>query len=84
MLTGRRAFDGEDVTDTLAAVLRGEPDWTALPARCRRRSPRCFAPASSATATKRPADAAAVTFVLDHASRARAGRSLGASDTGRR
>jgi len=30
-LTGRRAFEGEDVSDTLAAVLRGEPDWRALP-----------------------------------------------------
>ena len=32
MLAGRRAFEGEDISDTLAAVLRGEPDWTALPA----------------------------------------------------
>jgi serine/threonine-protein kinase len=32
MLTGRRAFDGEDVTDTIAAIVRGEPDWTKLPA----------------------------------------------------
>jgi eukaryotic-like serine/threonine-protein kinase len=32
MLTGKRAFEGEDVSDTLAAVLRGEPDWSALPA----------------------------------------------------
>jgi Tol biopolymer transport system component len=31
MLTGRRAFQGEDVADTIAAVLRGEPDWRALP-----------------------------------------------------
>ena len=31
MLTGVRAFKGEDVSDTLAAVLRGDPDWTALP-----------------------------------------------------
>ena len=31
MLSGRRAFDGETVSDTLAAVLRSEPDWTALP-----------------------------------------------------
>jgi eukaryotic-like serine/threonine-protein kinase len=30
MLTGHRTFDGEDVSDTLAAVLRGNPDWTAL------------------------------------------------------
>src|SRR5579864_6677861 len=32
MLTGARAFQGNDVSDTLAAVLRGEPNWTALPA----------------------------------------------------
>ena len=32
MLTGKRAFYGEDVGDTLAAVLRAEPDWNALPA----------------------------------------------------
>jgi serine/threonine protein kinase len=31
MLTGERAFEGEDVSDTLAAVLRGDPDWTTLP-----------------------------------------------------
>ena len=32
MLTGSRAFQGEDITDTLAAIVRGEPDWTRLPA----------------------------------------------------
>ena len=32
MLTGQRAFDGETVTDVLAAVVRAEPDWSALPA----------------------------------------------------
>ena len=31
MLTGARAFPGEDISDTLAAVLRGEPDWRTLP-----------------------------------------------------
>jgi len=31
-LTGRRAFGGETVGDVLAAVLREEPDWSALPA----------------------------------------------------
>ena len=31
MLTGQRAFAGEDVTDTLAAVVRAEPDWSLLP-----------------------------------------------------
>ena len=32
MLTGKRVFDGEDVSETLAAVLRADPDWKALPA----------------------------------------------------
>src|SRR5688572_14082797 len=32
MLAGRRAFEGEDVSTTLAAVLMKEPEWTALPA----------------------------------------------------
>jgi hypothetical protein len=30
-LTGRRVFEGETVTETLAAILKGEPDWIALP-----------------------------------------------------
>jgi serine/threonine-protein kinase len=51
MLTGRRAFAGVSASDVLAAVLRDEPDWTALPAdtprgvrrllrRCLRKEPR--------------------------------------------
>jgi eukaryotic-like serine/threonine-protein kinase len=32
LLTGKQTFHGEDVTDILAAVVRAEPDWTALPA----------------------------------------------------
>ena len=31
MLTGRRAFPGSDVTETLAHVITREPDWHALP-----------------------------------------------------
>ena len=31
MLTGRRAFDGSDVTDVLASVIKSDPDWHALP-----------------------------------------------------
>ncbi len=30
-LTGRKAFDGETVSDTLVQILRSEPDWTTLP-----------------------------------------------------
>src|SRR5271167_2864918 len=31
MLTGKMAFSGETVSDTLAAVIRADPDWTLLP-----------------------------------------------------
>jgi len=55
MLTGRRLFDGETVTDVIAAVVTHEPDWTVLPAdtppslrrvleRCLRRDPRSRQP----------------------------------------
>src|SRR4030095_11073164 len=32
MLTGRRAFDGDDVSITLANVLKDDPKWHELPA----------------------------------------------------
>ncbi|MGB6198297.1 MAG: protein kinase [Candidatus Acidiferrales bacterium] len=32
MLTGKMAFSGESITETLAAVIREEPDWSLLPA----------------------------------------------------
>ena len=32
MLTAKRAFPGVAVADTLGAVMRGDPDWTELPA----------------------------------------------------
>ena len=32
MITGTRAFDGEEISDVLASVLKSDPKWTALPA----------------------------------------------------
>jgi dipeptidyl aminopeptidase/acylaminoacyl peptidase len=32
MLTGTRAFAGDEITDTLAFIITKEPDWSALPA----------------------------------------------------
>jgi serine/threonine-protein kinase len=32
MLAGHRAFEGDDVSDVLASVLKSDPDWHALPA----------------------------------------------------
>ena len=31
LLTGRRAFEGESITETLASILKGEPNWETLP-----------------------------------------------------
>ena len=30
-LTGKRVFEGETITETIASVLKSEPDWEALP-----------------------------------------------------
>jgi len=67
MLSGRRAFDGEDVSDTLAAVLRGDPDWNVLPelpAALRRLLQTCL----QKDQRKRNADATTAAFVLENAS----------------
>jgi TolB-like protein/Tfp pilus assembly protein PilF len=32
MLTGRRAFEGDTISDTFVSILEREPDWAALPA----------------------------------------------------
>jgi len=31
MLAGKRAFAGEDISDTLVSILRDDPDWAAVP-----------------------------------------------------
>ncbi|MCZ6480142.1 MAG: protein kinase [candidate division NC10 bacterium] len=31
LLTGKRAFEGETIAETLAKILEGEPNWVALP-----------------------------------------------------
>jgi eukaryotic-like serine/threonine-protein kinase len=66
MLTGRRAFDGEDMTDVLGAVVRLDPNWEALPPdvppSIRTLLQRCLVKDSR----KRIADIAAARFVLDH------------------
>src|SRR5215469_726131 len=37
MLSGKRAFEGETVSEVFAAILKSEPDWAALPAETPRR-----------------------------------------------
>jgi eukaryotic-like serine/threonine-protein kinase len=42
MVTARRPFDGEDITDTIAAVVSKEPDWSHVPAPLRRLLQQCL------------------------------------------
>jgi serine/threonine protein kinase len=42
MLTGKALFKGETVSDTLAAVLKDEPDWKRVPAKAQRLLRRCL------------------------------------------
>ena len=42
MLTGKRLFQGEDLTDTIAAVVRDKPDLSAAPLEVRRVLERCL------------------------------------------
>jgi serine/threonine protein kinase len=66
MLTGRRAFEGEDISDTLASVLRGEPDWTALPAGVPRSIRLLLRGCLIKDRRHRVADLSAALFVLDN------------------
>ena len=42
MVTGRRLFEGEDVTETLALVIKGEPKWDGIPANVQRLLKSCL------------------------------------------
>ena len=66
MLTGNRAFDGDDVSDTLAAVLRGEPDWTGIPADVSLPVRTLVQGCLEKNRTVRPSDIAVARFVLTH------------------
>jgi Tol biopolymer transport system component len=66
MLTGRRAFDGEDMTEVLGAVVRVEPKWEALPADVPPAVRTLLQQCIVKDRRKRVADIAAALFVLDH------------------
>ena len=70
MLTGRRPFDAEDVSMTLASVMMRDPEWTALPegvpAHIRTVVKRCL----EKDRKKRLADIAVVQFLIDEPPRA--------------
>ena len=65
LVTGKRAFDGEDVTEILAAIVRGEPDWQALPASLPGSLRDLIARCLVRSRTERLADMSVVQFVLN-------------------
>jgi len=42
LATGRRAFDGDTISDVLAAVLKSEPDWARVPPQLQRLLRKCL------------------------------------------
>jgi serine/threonine-protein kinase len=82
MLTGTRPFEGEDVSDTLASVLKTEPDWMTLPANLppaiRTLLTRCL----QKDRLKRMADISVAQFLMDEAATAPEMTAAGASTVG--
>ena len=64
MLTAKRAFEGEDITDTIASIMRGEPDWTALPTDTPANLRRLLASCLTKDRKQRATDIAVVQFLL--------------------
>ena len=83
MVAGRRPFVGASVSDTLAEVLKGEPDWTKLPAATppalRRLLRRCLVKDRG----QRLADVADARLELEEARAGTAGESNGPRPTSR-
>jgi Tol biopolymer transport system component len=82
MLTGRRAFGGDEVSEILARVLMEEPDWNALPARTplpiRRLLRRCL----EKDRKRRLDSAAAARFEVEEAMTAAGENANSAADSG--
>ena len=66
MLTGKRAFDGDDVSDTLAAVLRSTPDWTPIDQRAGAHISHLVKTCLEKDRLRRLPDISAARFLIDH------------------
>jgi Tol biopolymer transport system component len=84
MLTGRRTFDGETVSDVMARILEREPDWSALPdsmpERVRRILHRCL----EKDPRKRQRDMGDVRLALEEIEEARVSSARAARESGKR
>jgi eukaryotic-like serine/threonine-protein kinase len=67
MLTGRQAFQGEDVTEILARVLEREPDWSLIPASVPKQIQKLLRLCLQKDVRKRRSDAADVRIDMEQA-----------------
>jgi len=74
MLTGRRAFEGEDASETMAFVMAREPDWAALPGDVPIPVRTLLRTCLEKDRRKRTVEATTALFVLDLPRRARVAR----------
>jgi serine/threonine-protein kinase len=84
MLTGTRAFDGDDMTDVLGAVVRLEPDWSRVPAAVPPAIRTLLQGCLVKDRGQRVGDIAAVRFVLQSPALHRLGVTVGSSGAPRR
>jgi len=83
MLSGKRPFEGDDISDTLAAVLRQEVNWNALPASTPAAVKRLIMRCLERDVRRRLRDIGEARIVLeDPSTSAAAGGDLGTSDSG--
>jgi eukaryotic-like serine/threonine-protein kinase len=68
MLTGARAFNGEDTTEMIAAVIKTTPDWSALPADLPRQIATLIQRCLEKDYRKRIGDISTARFLIDESS----------------
>jgi Tol biopolymer transport system component len=81
MLTGKRAFDGEDMADVLGAVVRLEPDWTAMPSDVPQVVKTLLRTCLEKDRRSRSVDATTVLFVLENTFALKEGMALSSAGT---
>jgi serine/threonine protein kinase/Tol biopolymer transport system component len=67
MLTGEPAFRGDEISETLAAVIKDEPDWTALPSNTPESIQRLLRRCLAKERGRRLSDAGAARLEIDEA-----------------
>jgi Tol biopolymer transport system component len=79
MLTGRRPFAGETISDTIAAILKDDPDWSTLPPATPAGLRRLLARMLEKDPRKRLRDVGDLRFLLDDVTASGVGMAAGAT-----